>query len=217
MINIVPGPVVDGSFVPDEAPNLLATGRFNRSVKVMTGHNSNEGSFFTDSTISNDSAYQQLLRDQIPDISESAFNKITKVLYPPISSGESIYTTEYGRAIRFMAEFMVDCNSHSLNSAYGAASFAYHFSVPPGGHGEDVKYTFYDGVDGAGLNTTLATLMQRYFLNFAVSGSPNAESLPLFPSYSRGIVQNLNNTLLGPIQDGAAVARCSGLQKALYR
>jgi len=41
------GPVVDGSFVPLQPGQLLAQGRFDKDVRVMVGHNANEGALFT--------------------------------------------------------------------------------------------------------------------------------------------------------------------------
>ena len=57
MVHILIGPVVDGNFGPDIAANLLVSGRSDRSVEVMTGHNSDEGALFTDPSILDDSAY----------------------------------------------------------------------------------------------------------------------------------------------------------------
>jgi carboxylesterase type B len=37
------GPVVDGTFVPLQPAQLLAQGRFDKSIRLMIGHNANEG------------------------------------------------------------------------------------------------------------------------------------------------------------------------------
>jgi carboxylesterase type B len=37
------GPVVDGNFVPANPNVLLATGSFAKDIKIMAGHNTNEG------------------------------------------------------------------------------------------------------------------------------------------------------------------------------
>jgi len=217
MVNILLGPVVDGSFAPDIPTVLLANNHFDDFINVITGHNLDEGTLFTDPSLTNDSTYRRWLNDQIPGISESAFMEITKVLYPPIFNGTYGYTTQFGRAALTIGDFFINCNSYSLNSAFGGASFAYQFAVPPGLHGEDTAYTFYDRGANSSVNATLATTMQRYFLNFAVSGSPNAEGLPLFPSYSGERVLKLNHTLFGPIQNSTSLARCSWWQEALWK
>jgi cholinesterase len=182
----------------------------------MTGHNSNEGTMFAEPSISDESSYRQWLKEQFPEISNASFNNVMD-LYPSPSQDSSEYTTQLGRAALTMGDFLINCNAYSLNSAFGNTSYAYQFSVPKGLHGDDTAYTFYEGDVGSTVNVTIATLMQRYFLNFAISGTPNEDGTPLFPSYSEGELQNLNITSLGPIKELAASRRCTWWQKALYR
>ncbi|KNG52744.1 nonribosomal peptide synthase [Stemphylium lycopersici] len=210
------GPVVDGSFVPSIATDLLAHGRFDRSIAVMTSHNSDEGRLFTEPSISDESDYRQWWTETMRGISNNIIDNITEI-YPSNFQGSSGYTTQLGRAALTMGDYLINCNAYSLNSALGNSSYAYQFSVPDGLHGDDTASTFYEVDDGSTVNVTIATIMQRYFLNFAKSGTPNGDDVPLFPWYGRGDVQNLSITSLGPMQDTAASRRCAWWQQALYR
>lgn len=207
---------MDGSFVTSIATDLLADGRFDRSIAVMTGHNSDEGRLFTEPSILDESSYHQWLKDTIPRASNDKIDNITD-LYPPNFQGSSAYTTQLGRAALTMGDYLINCNAYSLNSAFEIASYAYQFSVPDGLHGDDTAYTFYDDDAGPTVNATIATIMQHYFLNFATSGKPNKDNVPPFPSYDQGNVQNLNITSLGSLQDTAASRRCAWWQQASYR
>lgn len=211
------GPVVDGSFVPDLASVLLADGHFDHSINIMAGHNSDEGLLFTSLNVTNESSYEAFVRQQFPGIPVAALTTITEALYPANFNGSFGYTDQIGRTDITIGDFSIVCNAHYLNTAFGNDSYAYQFSIPPGLHGEDLSYTFYDGGADPGVNTTLAVLMQHYILNFAVGGSPNAAGLPLFPCYDDAREENLNSTLLGPMHDDTASARCAWWQKALYR
>ena len=48
------GPVVDGSFAPKLPGQLLLDGSFDKHLKVMVGHNADEGLFFTNPAVTND-------------------------------------------------------------------------------------------------------------------------------------------------------------------
>lgn len=52
------GPVVDGTFVPELPGKLLLEGRFDRNLRIMVGHNANEGLLFTPPS-SNNSVHTQ--------------------------------------------------------------------------------------------------------------------------------------------------------------
>lgn len=180
----------------------------------MTGHNSDEGRMFTEPSISNDSDYREWLEQQIPEILNDTIDEIAE-LYPADFRSTSEYTTQLGRVALAMGDFLVHCNAHALNTAFGNTSYAYQFSAEQGLHGDDVAYTFYDGGAESAVNVTLATVMQRYFVNFAVSGLPNDDRVPLFPTYNQEEVLNLNTTSMGPIQEIAVSKRCSVWPKAL--
>lgn len=188
----------------------------------MAGHNSDEGLYFASPFITNSSSYYHFLRQQFPGISTTALAEISQILYPPPNISRSVgYSTTNGRAALTIGDYSVVCNGRYLTTAFPNASYAYRFSVPPGIHGSDLPYTFYVNSTATAMtqfiNTTLAVLMQRYFLNFAIAGSPNGLGVPRFPSYEGETEENLNSTMLGAMHDDElTAARCKWWQKGLY-
>ena len=100
-------------------------------------------------------------------------------------------------------------------------TYAYEFSVPPAVHGADLPYTFYDFGAVAGVNSTVADIMQRYLTRFAETGQPDGPTLPLFPPSRPGLtVQNLGSNFVGPMLDESGIKqlpkRCHFWQNVPY-
>lgn len=98
------GPVVDGLFAPALPGRLLLQGSFDKTVKVLHGHNTNDGLPFTDPAIQSDSAFDQFLRRRFPDIQPSVVDYIDKVLYPSIYDGSHGYTDRIGRSAQAITD-----------------------------------------------------------------------------------------------------------------
>lgn len=212
------GPVVDGSFVPDLPPLLLAQGAFAKNLTVMVGHNADEGPLFTPPYVTNDSILLTFLRDAYIDIQPSVASYVVETLYPAIYNGSYPYTSALERTILLLSESIFTCNTHYLDLAFGNKTYAYEFSVPPAEHGFDVAYTFYNGVAGAeSVIPAVAEAMQKYITDFAQTGSPSGVGVPKFPLYSASsLVQNLNVTGFSPMTDPTANPRCVWWQKQLF-
>lgn len=212
------GPVVDGSFVPALPPLLLNQGAFAKNVKVMVGHNADEGPYFTPPYVTNDAALVAFLLQVYPAIETSIAQYIVKTLYPAVYDGTYPYTSGLQRTIFIVSESIFTCNTNYLDRAYGNQIYAYEFSVPPAEHGYDVAYTFYNGV--AGLEKVVdkvAWAMQQYITDFVQTGTPNGNGVPQFNMYGTSAnEENLNVTGFMPMRDPTANARCAWWQKALY-
>ena len=215
-------PVVDGSFAPALPGPLLLDGQFDKSIKIVTGHNINEGIFFTSPFVPTPATFDQnVILVSFPNTNASnTLNYITQTLYPPIFNGTYNYTNQIARAAEIVGEALFSCNANYLDRAFGNRSYSYQFSVAPSLHGDDVPYTFYQSPNSAVLNDTLAVEMQEYFTNFAINGDPNGGGLPRFPTYYEdspdGIVLDLNVSSISTIPDVLANPRCAWWQKALY-
>jgi carboxylesterase type B len=210
------GPSVDGVFSPALPGILLSEGKFDHSLKLLIGHNSNEGALFT-AAVQTDATFAENVRNLFPDISPAVFTIVTKVLYPPDYSGAYGYTNEFGRSSAFWAEVVFVCNTNYLARAYKSKTYNYVFSVPPGTHGEDVSYTFYNGPSPLVVNDTVAITLQDWITSFAVTGVPSAAVLPSFPTYGLfGTAENLNVTDIAPFHDPGSSLRCYWLQNAYY-
>ena len=210
-------PAVDGEFVPALPGKLLLQGGFDKSLKIMAGHNIDEGIAFMDPFAQDEARFEADLRIYFPTITDATIQYISKTLYPPVFDGSLGYTTQTVRSDLLITEAFFTCSTNYLARAYGDQTFNYIFSVPPSLHGDDIPYTYFNGPNAAVKNDTLAVIMQEYFTNFAITGNPNGPGLPYFHTYGGdSVAQNLGLTTIGPIQDNAANPRCLWWQKGLF-
>ncbi|KAI9666250.1 MAG: hypothetical protein M1821_004185 [Bathelium mastoideum] len=221
------GPAVDGDFVPALAGLLLLHGQFDKSVRVMPGHNTDEGLLFTSPYVQTDEEFRAMSTTDFPGVDPAVIDYVAGTLYPPVFDGTYDYTNQLERTALLISELVFTCNAYYLNKAYNNQTHSYLFSVYPGLHGEDVAYTFFDGQTGPEIledaaNATLAEDFQEYLTNFAETGNPNGDGLPFFPIYGANATQqvlNLTSSLavnISQTMDPAANYRCDYWQKALY-
>lgn len=211
-------PVVDGSFAPALPGELLLHGGFDRSLKIMVGHNINEGIVFTSPFLPNDEAFKEnVILVSFNDINNDTIDLLMNTYYPPPSDGETDVLGQIVRGDDLVTEALFACNANYISRAFEVNAYSYVFTVPPSTHGLDITYTFFNGPDsGTVENATLALIMQDYFTNFAITGNPNGPGLPYFPNYSGGVTLNLNLTFINEIPDYLQNERCLWWQKALY-
>ena len=211
------GPVVDGLFAPALPGRLLLQGSFHQNVKVMVGHNADEGLSFTNPAITNSTALEDFLNSFLPDITPSIVKYIDAVLYPPIFDGSYGYTSQYQRAVQIVSEGAFTCNTNYLDLAFENGTYAYQWSVGTAIHGSDVPSTFFRGPNPAVLNDTIAVALQEYLTSFAQTGAPSGPGIPTFPLYgSASEIVNFNTSRISYITDPTQNARCNWWQKALY-
>lgn len=101
------GPVVDGLFAPAIPGKLLLQGSFDKKLKLMLGHNADEGLLFTSPYIKNDTAFNEFVEFAFPTISPAVASYIENVLYPPKMPGilgTTGYSDETGRIVLTLSE-----------------------------------------------------------------------------------------------------------------
>ncbi|KAG4433939.1 hypothetical protein IFR05_010584 [Cadophora sp. M221] len=230
------GPVVDGTFATDLPGKLLLEGKFDKSLRVLVGHNADEGLHFTSPFILTNETFKQNVIDvSFPNADKNNVTSyILDTLYPNILDGSYGYNNSIARGARIVSEAIFSCNAQYFSRAFGLNvnaskypngkedTWGYLFSVPPALHGDDVYYTFYEGPAPAVKNDTLALIMQGYFTNFIMGGNPNGDGLPAFDSYDqktaagRGVVMDLDLNRTVMRSDDLPLHRCMWWQKALY-
>ena len=222
------GPVVDGLFAPAPPGKLLLQGSYDHNVKILAGHNADEGLLFTNPAVTTDAAYTTLIETFYPSFGSAALNYLETVLYPPVYDGSKGYTTEFQRAIILLAESAITCNAVYLETAFsnppantkegGQGAFGYQFSVPPALHGMDVPFTFANGPNSAGVtNDTVAQALQDYITSFVEKGVPSGPTFPSFPLYGNDSeIIDLNVSGIVEIMDPTVKARCDWWQKAVF-
>ncbi|KAK1634242.1 carboxylesterase [Colletotrichum phormii] len=186
------GPAVDGDFVEDLPGVLLSNGKFDKSVEILTSHNSDDGFIFASPLIQTDDEYVSgLLQNLLPDASDDVIHYIKTELYPAVYDGTHPWKTPLERTSATIAEAWFICNNQFLNEALGGEAHNYLFDVPPGYHGTDIAHTFFNGEASSNLlplNASAAATLQAYLTTFAKTGSPNGVNLPWMPVYGQNAI-----------------------------
>jgi len=136
-------------------------------------------------------------------------------------AGESSGTVDPahgGAGIQFATDTGFRCPAAEQalgHSAAGRATYQYEFDHPQPGkqftvHASELSFLFGvwpKGVQLAAIDEKISDQMQRYWANFARTGNPNAEGLPLWPPFTK-----MEQSYMAFTSDGA-VAR-QGLRRA---
>jgi carboxylesterase type B len=213
------GPAVDGKFIPLQPGQLLAQGRFDQDVRVMAGHNADEGAYFTPTTIRSDEDLRAYLRGLFPFTPQQTIEYVTKTVYPPVFDGSYPYHDQYSRAALLVSEGIFTCNTNYLSTSLANRTYSYLFAIPPALHGLDISYTYFTG-GPASLsvsNVTIAVAMQEFITSFAKQGWPSADGVRPFNMYGPdALVLKLNVTGIDEVRDSNANERCNWWQRALF-
>ncbi|KAI0475476.1 carboxylesterase [Xylariaceae sp. FL0804] len=216
------GPAPDGTFVPKLPQVLLREGRFDHSVDLMISHTSNESVTFTDPSVDSSAALAAYAASRFPEASNATLHTLLTSVYPDVLDGTYPWVTEFGRAAQIGTEVDFDCLSGYLALARGGRAHNYVFAYPPGYHAEDVPYTFFTDEneatldDGYAVNATLAKQLQRYIVQFARTGDPNADGLPEFPQWgTKGQALELGMDGWDVVVDPVNNDRCVWIQDAM--
>ena len=218
------GPTVDSNIVPALPSQLLQQGQFDGNINVMAAHNTDEGLYFTNPYIVNNTGYEASLVDILVTVPPDVVQFISQTLYPPIYNGSQGYTSDFTRSALTIGEAIFACNIHYLGRAFGNRTHNYLFSVPPALHATDVGYTFYNGPIATTATTmatkiaTAAVTLQKFITNFVLSGNPGLLPSGLaFPEYgAEAAVAQIALDGVTITKEPAANPRCEWWGKAMY-
>jgi para-nitrobenzyl esterase len=183
---------VDGWVFPQDVMSLFKAGKQN-DVPVIIGSNANEGSIFTQESVTGASFKEQMARQYGAD-AEAALK-----LYPFTTDQEaraaqaaSMRDRTFGWEMRTWARLQTQTgkskvylyylshvpplpNAAWLGAQHGA-EIPYAFNWPNGKHSTMVPWTEND--------KKLADQVSAYWVNFATTGDPNGKDLPKWNAYS---------------------------------
>lgn len=164
------------------------------------------------------------LAQAYPIADNATLNYITQTLYPDNPKGNS---SEIARAALITSESTFSCNTRYLSRAFGPAIYNYIFTIPPGVHGQDIPYTFYNG-GGKSLSVArpeVAIQLQKYITNFVITGKPDGAGKvvgaePFEPYGVNGTVELLgmegSEGMGSEREDPTKNERCDWWQRASY-
>lgn len=174
-------PIVDGYVIPDDQYRIYESGNFN-DVDILVGYNSDEGQSF--SSGSDPKSFIEATRKRYDIYTDKLLEAY------PITDKEVTKTgRDLGRDSAFGWHTWVWCCLQAPRSDKNV--FLYFFDQPLEGtegspHGQDVDYVFgsmrrptYTESD-----KRLSDLMINYWTNFAKTGDPNGEGLPLWGEFT---------------------------------
>ena len=199
------GPILDGKLVVENSTDAYNAGR-HAKVPLIIGCNSAEiGGPFVNSSTSKEELFSMF-----GELKEEA-----KAAYDPdgtkdFSEVQTRFNTDkvWAEPARFAAQSVV---------AKGDPAYIFLFSYVPAamkermrlgpGHGTDVSFVFDDlrvpqGGTADPEDQEVARIMNSYWVNFAKTGNPNGDGLPLWPLYNPK-----TNEILDLQPDGKAAAK----------
>jgi para-nitrobenzyl esterase len=202
---IYSGPILDGKLVVENSTDAYNAGRHAR-VPLMIGNNSAEiGGAFV-----NASSSKEELFSMFGELKEEA-----RAAYDPdgtkdFAEVQTRFNTDkvWGEPARFAAQSV---------TAKGDPAYIFLFSYVPAamkermrfgpGHGTDISFVFDNlrvpqGGTAAPEDKEVARIMNGYWVNFAKTGNPNGDGLPLWPLYNPN-----TNQILDVQPDGKPVAK----------
>lgn len=173
---------VDGWLLPADVNTIFEKGQQN-DVPVLIGSNADEGTAFVPAKVT--VAGLQATAKQRFGAKAEEFSKI----YPATSDEEAwvasahlMRDTTFGLQMRTWAR---------MQSKSGKSpAYLYYFShVPPAAghygayHASEIAYVFGTGRNWEDADRKLSDVMSSYWVNFAVTGNPNAKGLPEWQKY----------------------------------
>jgi carboxylesterase type B len=125
-------PIVDGRYIQDHLPLLLASGKYNRRVKrVIASNMENEGMYMSPSD-GMPETFPPLVRETAPGASDETIARIQSMYDYPPGLPEKL-------AWDWATDISFACNAYSIAKAYSNKAQRNVMTIPPATHGQDIN------------------------------------------------------------------------------
>jgi para-nitrobenzyl esterase len=193
------GPMIDGAIIPAEIDTLFAQGKI-ANVPYIAGSNSNEASLMANIGTST----QDMLKpvgDQLPLVRKvyDPSEKITDEALAQQIFGDALFAS----AAQGLADYVTKTGEPAYVYRFEYVADAYRATKTGVDHGGEIPYVF--GLHGILSNPELkrvfpaatdrdlavVAMIQNYWTNFAKTGNPNGQGLPVWTSTSSAATKTL--------------------------
>jgi carboxylesterase type B len=118
------GPVIDGKYITGSPTKLLKDGKFEKSVKVLAGHNVFEGAFFFDPNVTTNNEFTAWISRSFAGLKSKDATYLANTLYPPKFDGSLGYVDYDTRQMKLWSEAVIDCNYYWIGEAVQSKGYA---------------------------------------------------------------------------------------------
>lgn len=207
-------PIIDGRVIPDDQYNLYEKGKYN-DTPILVGYNSDEGASFSPPKTPGDYISGVRLRygkfaDDLIKAYPAGTDKVLKSARDLARDAAfGWHTWIWARLHSQTGKSKVFYYYFDQHPEYPEGSPRYGYGSP---HGQDVAYVFQHlGASDPNITETdmkISEAMADYWTNFAKTGDPNGNGLPVWPAFSDAnpIVMHFSQTPHpGPVPDSESL------------
>ncbi|KAJ7227670.1 alpha beta-hydrolase, partial [Mycena rebaudengoi] len=180
-------PVIDGTFITQSATKALAEGKVNGEALLAVTNTFEGVAFVNQGFAQNAKSYALSL---FPELGEEQADTVAS-LYAGLGNGLFQVNAIQGESIFI-------CTAFYMLDAFPGRSFKGLFAVPPGGHGQDVRYYFPSQGAPDFNNPAFVNAFAQSFTSFIINLDPNVKVdpttiTPPWSLYSEGNTDMLFN------------------------